>query len=158
MQNLPGAEPRPSQRSLQCPCLQRWWGSLCSCPWSSWKRSSSWDPPRETQRNNYSLPTSYGGSFTTFVFRLLGGRTFIQCCILTSLLDLSVLLFGRRRTSLKSNLTSFSMRGILESVFNEFKKKQIKALLPPTWTCTTTKRWLLLRPVSLFNLRNPTPC
>lgn len=38
-----------------------------------------------------------------------------QSCLPTSLLDLSVLRFGRRRTSLKSSLMSFSMRGILET-------------------------------------------
>lgn len=39
----------------------------------------------------------------------------IHSCIPTSLRDFSVLRFGRRSTSLKSSLMSFSMRGILET-------------------------------------------
>lgn len=55
MNNLPGAKPGPSQRSPRCPCLQRWWGSPCSCPWSSWKWSSSSGLPGRGKENETSV-------------------------------------------------------------------------------------------------------
>ncbi len=67
----------------------------------------------------------------TSVFRPVSCGKDPHSCKPTSLLDLRVLRFGRRSTSLKSSLMSFSMRGILEtgwtgSVTHTQKKKRNK--------------------------------
>lgn len=115
MSKLPDAGPRPSRRSQQCPCWQRWWGFHYSFSWNFWRWNSAEGPPRDTNQHN---ETKHGHIRVKRVGELIKFNT--ESSVPTSLLDLSVLLLGRRRTSLKSSLMSFSIRGIVET---RFKRK-----------------------------------
>lgn len=151
MQKLPDAGPRPSRRSQQCPCLQRWWGFLCSFSWSFWRWNSSEDPPKDThkQTNNNKTKRKHS-NFRRWVCFYIGFQAILVrqgvhpelCTHLAPWLECATLWTEENILEVQLDVV-LNTRHFGESVNEESGK--YKSLRPRVRTCKgKNRRWLLL--------------